>query len=367
MPRPTDVAGVRRYIGFVTYLSKFLPRLSDMCEPLRRRTMKDVDWLWTHLQDEALDKLKKLITETSVLKYYEPTMELTLQCDASDTGLGAVLTQNEQTVAFASRGLSDAETRYALIVKELLAVVFGLEKFHQYTYGRPITIQSHHKPLEVITKKPLHKAPKRLQRLLLRVLVYDINLVYRRGNQMELADTLSRAYLPHEAPSPLQKEVEAVNMAQDLPVSADRLEDIRKHSQEDQAMQELTKVILSGWPELKKDVPNAAAPYFNVRDELTVQNGVIFRGERAVVPKSLRKVQRVYASHLGIEGCLRRARECFFWPGISSDVKDYVQKCEVCRTTDPKQQKEPLQSHEIPPRPWAKVAVDLFHCNGKTT
>lgn len=221
--------------------------------------MKDVEWRWTHDQEEAFNRLKQLVTEAPVLKYFEPSQELTLQSDACGTGLGAVLTQNGQPIAFASRALSDAETRYAQIEEELLAIEFSLEKFHQYKYGRPLTVQSDHKPLEVIYKKPLHRAPKRLQRLLLRLLVYDVTLVYRRGKQMELVDTLSRAYLPYTDLSPLQIEVEARNMAQDLPVSATRLEDIRKHTEQDETLQEVTRIILSGWPEQKSDVPSAAA------------------------------------------------------------------------------------------------------------
>ena len=106
---------------------------------------------------------------------------------------------------------------------------------------------------------------------------------------MELADTLSRAYLPEVNLTSVQKEVEAVNMAQDLPVSAARVDDIRKHTEEDNELQELIKVILTGWPEDKSQVPNSAVPYYNVHDELTVQNGVIFRGERVVAPRSLRR------------------------------------------------------------------------------
>ena len=134
--------------------------------------MKDVEWHWAEHQEQAFNKLKQLVTEAPVLKYFKE--QLTLQSDASDTGLGAVPTQNGQPIAFASRAWSDAKTRYVQIEKELLAVVFGLEKFHQYTYGRPVTVQSDHKPLEVIVKKPVFKAPKRLQRLLLRLLVYLI-------------------------------------------------------------------------------------------------------------------------------------------------------------------------------------------------
>ena len=116
-----------------------------------------------------------------------------LKRDASDTGLGAVLTQNGQPIAFARIALSGGETRYAQIEKELLTEVFGLEKFYQYIYGRPLTVQSDHKPLEAMTKKPLHRALKRLQRLLLRLLVYD---------QMELVDT-EPSLLPNMDPSPL--------------------------------------------------------------------------------------------------------------------------------------------------------------------
>lgn len=157
---------------------------------------KDVEWHWTGHQDQVFQRTCQLVTEAPVLKYYMPTEELTLQSDASQTGLGAELTQNDQPLAFASRELSDAETRYAQIKKELLSVVFGLEKFHQYTYGWKVTVQTDHKPLEANVKKPLHMALKRLQRLLLRLLVYEVTLTYRFGRQVQLADTLSIAYLP---------------------------------------------------------------------------------------------------------------------------------------------------------------------------
>ena len=144
--------------------------------------------------------------------------------------------------------------------------------------------------------------------------------------------------------------------------------DSRRHT-EDHELQELIKVVLTGWPEDKSQVPNSAVPYYNVRDELTVLNGVTFRGERVVAPtgKFLRRdmLQRIHASHLGIDGCQRRARECLYWPRMSSEVKDYVQQCDVFRSAHSMQQKEPLQPRDVPSRPWAKVAVDLFHLNGQ--
>ena len=244
-------------------------------------------------------------------------------------------------------------------------MVFGLEKFHQYTYGRKVTVQTDHKPLEAIVKKPLHMAPKRLQRLLLRLLVYDVILTYRCGRQMQLADTLSRAYLPLTDATPFEMEVQSVNMVQDLPLAAARLDDVQAHTAKDDTLQVLTRVILEGWPEDKTAIPAAAMPYFSVRDELSVQNGIILRGERALIPKSLRHdmLRRIHMSHMGVEGCLRRARECVYWPAMSSEVKDFILKCDICRSVDNKQQKETLISHDVPDRPWTKVGVDLFTFN----
>lgn len=162
MPNPSDVAGVRRFLGFVNYLSKFLPSLIDIYEPLRKLTIRDTVWSWHEIHDQAVEEIKRLVTSEPVLSYYDPGNELTLQCDASETGLGAAILQQGKPVAYASRALTDVETQYAQIEKELLAVVFGLEKFHQYTYGRDVKVQSDHKPLEIIMKKPLHIAPKRL-------------------------------------------------------------------------------------------------------------------------------------------------------------------------------------------------------------
>ena len=135
--------------------------------------------------------MKQLVCEITILQYYQPSEELTLQCDASEKGLGAVISQNGKPLAFASKAFLEKKSNYAQIEKELLAVLFGLEKFCQYTYSRPVQVQSDHKPLECIMKKPLHMAPKRLQRMFLRLQGYDMDLVYQSGKNMELSDTLS--------------------------------------------------------------------------------------------------------------------------------------------------------------------------------
>ncbi|XP_063962569.1 uncharacterized protein K02A2.6-like [Lytechinus pictus] len=366
MPNPTDVAGVQRFIGFVNYLSKFLPGLSDLCEPLRKLTQKDVTWWWAEVHDRAVTEIKKLVTAEPVLQYYDPSKELTLQADASDTGLGAALMQEGRPVAFASRALTDTETRYAQIEKELLAVVFGLQRFHVYTYGRPVSVQSDHKPLEIITTKPLHLAPKRLQRMLVRMHTYDVVIRYKPGKEMYLADTLSRAYL-QSGKTDEMRELETVNLAMHIPVSQPLLTEIREATKRDETMQRLQEIIKQGWPNDKKDVEPDLVSYFHVRDELSTENDLIFRGERLVIPKAMRREMtlQIHDSHIGVNGCLRRARECMYWPGMSSQLKDFVQNCETCQEYGKEQPKETLKPHDVPERPWAKVGADLFQLDGR--
>lgn len=365
MPAPTDVKAVQRLIGMVNYLTKFCPHLSDQCKVLRDLTHKDSEWTWTTEHEEAFLNLKETIANAPVLRYYNPEEELTVQCDASDTGLGAALMQMGKPVAFASRALTQTEGRYAQIEKEFLAVVFSMEKFHQYTYGRKVTVQSDHKPLETIVRKPLLSAPKRLQSMMLRIQKYDLDVIYVPGRDMLLADTLSRAYLPES--TPVEAELETVNMVQHLPISSDRLHDIRSATEKDTTLQLLIKTMSQRWPKDKSQVPSEIRPYFSLQGELSHQDGIVFRGERAVIPDKLRSdiTGRLHSSHLGVEGCLRRARECVYWLGMNDQIKTYIAKCDICRSMDNKQQKETLMSHEVPSRPWAKVGTDLFVFDNK--
>ena len=100
MEKPKDVHGVQRIIGMTNYLAKFLSELSDICEPLRKLTRKDMEWHWTDIHDDAYNTIKSAVTKAPVLKYFNSKDETTVQCDASDTGLGATLMQKGEPVAF---------------------------------------------------------------------------------------------------------------------------------------------------------------------------------------------------------------------------------------------------------------------------
>jgi len=115
-------------------------------------------------------------------------------------------------------------------------------------------------------------------------------------------------------------------------------------------------------------LPSFVSPYFNMRDEMSDQDGLIFKGDRVVVPKAGRGelLRRIHNSHLGVYGCLKRARECLYWPGMTADIKNHVSSCEACREYERSQTKETLKNHQTPSRPWQYVAANLFELEGKS-
>ena len=369
MPVPTDKAAVQRLLGLAQYLAKFLPHLSDITKPLRDLTQRDVDWVWGSIHQAAFEKLKEAVTKTPVLRYYNLKEEVTLQCDASQSGLGATLMQQGQPVAYASRALTPAETRYAQIEKELLAIVFACDRFDAYVYGRhQVTVETDHKPLEPIFSKLLASPPQRLQRMLMRLQKYNLQVKYKKGKEMLFADTLSRAYLPEVNASQFARELEDVDHRAGLSVTKERWQQLKQAAADDPVQQMLRGIILRGWPESREEVPECARPYFDVRHELTFQDEMIFKGQQLVVPAALRRelLEKTHATHVGIEGCIRRARDTLYWPRMSTEIREYITKCDICMAHSKGQAREPMMQHDFMARPWSKVAADLCDLDGRT-
>ena len=306
------------------------------------------------------------------MRFYDVTDEVTLQCDASECGLGAALLQSGQPVAYASRALSLTEQSYAQIEKECMAIVFACEKFDQYLNGRnQINVETDHKPLIPIFKKPLLSAPKRLQRMLLRLQKYSLSVKYCPGKQIFIADMLSRAYLKevmdegYSYVSQLQSEIEAINYAEHVRMKESTHYQVKKASQCDQTLQVLMNTVLTGWPEHKQDTPICIHSYWNYRDEITAQDGILYRGSRVIIPQSMRSsmLKKVHESHQGAEACIRRAKDVLFWPGMNGEITNMVSQCAACNEYLSQQQKEPMMTPAIPTRPWQVVAQDLFIIN----
>ena len=252
MPRPTDAHGIQRLIGVVTYLSKLLPRLRTVCEPLRRLTDSNSVFDWLPQHEDAFVSIKEPTTQAPVLRYFDVSKEVNIECDSSDVGLGAVLTQDGQPVAYASRALTQTKRNYAQIEKERLGNVFSAERFEDYILGKDaVQVLSDHKPLMTFFSKPILTSPKRLQRMRLRLQKYPLKVSYKPGPQMFVSDTLSRAALPlrHAKPdSPeylifqvsqeesFRKEIEETNPEEAVFVTDKRLEQICLETSKDTSL-----------------------------------------------------------------------------------------------------------------------------------
>ncbi|KAJ8353520.1 hypothetical protein SKAU_G00210870 [Synaphobranchus kaupii] len=316
MPTPQCKKDVQRFNGMVNYLGKFIPNLSEKLAPLRRLTEKKMEWEWNHEHESAWNDLKKQLTEEPVLRFYDPARPIKISSDASQSGLGAVLLQqyddNWQPVAYASRSMTDPETRYAQIEKELLSITYACERFNQFVSGQEISVETDHKPLIALFQKPLNDCPLRIQRMMIRLQRYALNVAYTPGKMIYTADTLSRAVDPKAPVSTrTEKDVKAyVDMVTAaLPVADAKLEIIRTETEKDETMSKLKKVIVNGWPNMKQDCSPDLSEYWNCRSELTVVEDIVYKGSKVVIPKSLRKemLKKIQDGHLGIEKCKKRA------------------------------------------------------------
>ena len=233
MPCPESREKLQRFLGMLTNLGKFIPNLSHVASPLWALLEKDVEWHWEDQQHKSFTLLKELITKAPVLKFFNPMRPSKISVDASSKGLGAVLLQDNHPIAYASKALTPCQQNYAQIEKEMLAIVFGCNKFHDYIYGMPvIEIETDHKPLESILRKPLYQAPSRLQKMIMSIQKYPINLVYRPGKQLVIADTLSRAYTLDPTDTSTSFEFE-VNTLATIPISDSKLHLLQAETQSD--------------------------------------------------------------------------------------------------------------------------------------
>ena len=183
-PTPKNSDDLRRFLGVMTYIGKFIPNLSKISKPLRILLNNKIEWHWGKAQDDAMWTLKKCITNAPVLKFYSLKEPITISVDASTKGLGACLFQNGKPVHFASRRVTPAEQNYGQIDREMAGIVYGCEKFQDYIYGRDdITILTDHKPLEALYKKPLAKAPPRIQKMMAKLLKFRLQVKWTAGKK----------------------------------------------------------------------------------------------------------------------------------------------------------------------------------------
>eukprot|EP00731_Ephydatia_muelleri_P012299 Em0006g1193a len=278
-PAPKDLNQMRSFLGLVNYYARFIPNLSTVLHPLNRLLRQDVSWEWDELCEEAFQLAKQSLASSRVLVHYDPTMPLKLAGDASEYGVGAVLSHvcpdgSERPVAFASRTLSSSERNYAQLEKEALSLIFGVRKFHQYLYGRPFTLYTDHKPLTTIlgSKAGIPTlAAARLQRWALLLSTYQYTIEYRSTACHANADGLSRLPLQSTGEEEDVTAATVFNVAQleSLPVTAEQL---RAATGCDQILGKVLLLTQKGWP---TKVNDDLKPYWIRRDEITIESGCL--------------------------------------------------------------------------------------------
>ena len=368
MPEPTNRGELETFLGMINYLGKFIPNMSSETALLRQLLLKNVAWHWDERHSNAVKRLKQLITSSPILGLYDVNADVCLSTDASNRGFGAVLSQNDRPIAYASRCLNTVEKNYAPIEKEMCAILFACRKFHDYIFAKKTLVITDHKPLIGLFNKPLSKLSPRLRRMRMHLLRYDLHLEWKPDKEMFVPNTLSRfpSRVTNGKPE-FNDTIEVSSVMRHLPVSEARLAEFRTETVPDPELKLLREMIVAGWPTNKDLVPPQLLPYYPMRDELVYCDGLLFRDNRIVVPKTMRHdmVSKIHESHQGIVKSKQHARTILFWPGMNGEIEDAVARCVSCQESRRAQPAEPMIPHDVPDRPWSKIAADIFHVKRK--
>ena len=254
---------------------------------------KQQTWSWLEKQEDAWNAIKSVLIKRPVLQFYDINKDIIVQADSSSTGLGAVLIQDGKPVAYFSRALTRTERNYAQTEKELFSMVYAMRKFEKYILGKKVLIQNNQKPLETILRQPLFKASPHLQRMMLQLQKYDYKVEYVPGKLMYIPDTLSRAYqtVSDDTDLELHEETEIMvhSLVKSLPVSSTKIDQFKRENESDPEMQAIHNEVKKGWPVIKAEVPDLAKPFYVLKDEIHIADGVACIGQRLIVPKNMRK------------------------------------------------------------------------------
>ena len=268
-PQPQNVTELRAYLGLVNYYGKFIPHLASILQPLNSLLQKNCKWVWSEKCSEAVQEATEKLTSSTVLIHYNPSLPIRLAADASQYGIGTVLSHItpdgvEKPIAFASRTLSKAERNYSQIEKERLSLIFGVKKFNQYIYGREFTLITDHKPLTTIFGSHKGIPPitaARLQRWAILLSTYHYNIIFRSTTAHGNADGLSRLPLSVTQDESTQAEGASAifNLSQIgiLPVTCTELQTVTRN---DPVLSKVLHYTRYGWPE---EIADELKPYYN--------------------------------------------------------------------------------------------------------
>lgn len=358
--QPLNAEETRSFLGLVNFVGKFIPDLATITDPLRRLTKKDETFKWQSEHQNAFDKIKQCLCDEQTLGYYNVNDRTQLYADASPVGLGAVLIQfngaEPRVISYASKSLSDTEKRYCQTEKEALALVWAVERFHFYLFGRTFELITDHKALEVIFSSN-GKPCARIERWVLRLQSYKFKVIYKPGKN-NIADPLSRLVITNNHPVCFDTNTEPYvnHIAATATPIAIKFGEINELSQiDDEILAVKNGLTINHWNEKAK-------PFKLFETELCFAGDVLLRGNRIVVPEKLRArtVELAHEGHPGIVVMKRRLRSKVWWPKIDTDAEKYVKKCAGCTMVSAPSPPEPLKRKKLPSEPWKDLAIDYL-------
>ncbi|KAJ0170406.1 hypothetical protein K1T71_013777 [Dendrolimus kikuchii] len=377
-PIPKNVQELQSFLGLINYYRNFIANASSILSPLHFLLQKGVKWNWNYEQDKAFETIKNQMASDQVLAHFNSQAKVILTVDASPVGLGAILSQVdsdgvERPVSYASRSLTPAERKYAQIQKEATAIIFGVRKFHQFLYGRsdPFILRTDHKPLTAIFK-PGRGIPEitanRLQRYAIFLSAYNYVIEYV-NSAANTADFLSRAIPVHKSVGGGASDHDAaayVNFVVEgcLPVT---LQDVNLETARDPTLKKVSDFVLKGWP--RKISDPTLKPFHLCKNEIALENGVLMRGYKVIIPHALRKkvLEELHSSHFGVVKMKSEARSRFWFPGIDAELEKLVGACAVCVQLKPAPPRTHLAPWPYPPYAFHRIHIDFFGpINNKT-
>jgi hypothetical protein len=360
-PTPSKVADVRAFLGTAGYYRKFIRGFSAIAMPLSDLTKEETKFEWAAPQEAAFRQLKAAIANEPVLILPDPKRPFVIHVDASGFATGAVLQQDQghglQPIAYLSKKMLDAETRYPIHEQELLAIIVALKAWRHYLMGSrfTITIMSDHKSLTQFKTQPLLSGRQARWKDVLAD--YDFDIVYVEGKTNVVADGLSRR-------SDHQRSTELLVQALEL---------FAVETRPAMRISAATTLMADVFEASKRDVKYLKL--FKARrsraDPIQVKNGLLwFKSDRLYVPDDLDLQTRILqechdtptGGHLGKDKTLEQVKRRFYWPGMDQTIVAYVTSCDSCQRNKPSQQSPmgPLMSLPIPEYPWQWVSLDLI-------